>query len=321
MTTKLSAAISSSSSSSSNAAAAASAANIPYNNNNNKDYPGFEEGEEYNYQESTTMDVVGNDNDRTVVVRVALPSMERFRNLTRAIEYSVAHDDDNDDDDGEFDEENGNRYINRSRNNRSSSLRLKKLFFSLFERRFHNLKNGRLSSRPLPSTTASMRQRMIRDERNNNQLFIILRRLFAWFHRRIFGQQIQKRGFRRTDISGKKRHFALLVASMLSGMGGIRPINLSSSDAAAIGGGFFDTMDASVYHERMVHTAHHHRVASYSSSSVYDTMGGASAFLGSLSSNAIQQQKYIKRWMIVAAAKKSSQAADDDKREVERDQQ
>lgn len=132
-----------------------------------------------------------------------------------------------------------------------------------------------------------MRQRIIHDERK--KIFLI--RLVVWLRRRILllaGRQ-PPRGFRRTDINGKKRHFALLVASMLSGMGGIRPINLSTGGNNAV-------IDPFVYHERIVHTAHHHRVASYSSSSVYDVIGGGGLF-SSLSASSRIQQNYIKRWV------------------------
>mmetsp|Transcript_4740 Transcript_4740/g.10879 ORF Transcript_4740/g.10879 Transcript_4740/m.10879 type:complete len:462 (-) Transcript_4740:583-1968(-) len=96
-------------------------------------------------------------------------------------------------------------------------------------------------------------------------------------HRQTIAQQLrrQKRQTRTGTNGGTKRHLALLLACILGGMGGLRPVNMNMNMNTALDGASNSGPATSVasthngaflYHERVVHSAHHETVASFASS-------------------------------------------------------
>jgi hypothetical protein len=214
-------------------------------------------------------------------VRLALifpASRERFRNLTRAIEYSVVHDDVVRED-GEGEEE---EWISESTGpNRSESLRRLMAWNHLWSASRDDSVEGtlrdtgihELAAAPSHVTTdasaASLGHNNNHPYRNWTRLERLARTLLRWFSlwwfvaKSSLESRRKQKGFSATDLGGTKRHYALLVASLVSGAtkGSLGGLWASSSNIANL-------YDPLAYHHAVVQSAHHRTVASLSPSAL-----------------------------------------------------
>lgn len=235
--------------------------------------------------ESTTPTAGG---DRVALVFPS--SKERFRNLTRAIEYSVAHDEDGDD------VQEHESVDETQLHNRSKSLkRLREMNHHVMAYNEHFTERNKkrrirtttdIDPRPasaapfatvVASETMGSKANVSRHEPLSSWLLLVTRlaraflrsfSLWCWIVgkmtlgkvRKLFTIGRRKEGFSESDLGGTKRHYALLVASLVNGARGLTTATSSNKN-----GGCCDPL---AYHHTIVQSVHHRTVASLSPSAL-----------------------------------------------------
>ena len=217
-------------------------------------------------------------------------SEERFRNLTRAIEYSVVHDED-----GEDVQEH--EYVDEIHKSKSLT-RLREMNHHVMA--FHEHFTERNQKRrirtttdmdPHPAATVVAASETMELEANSSRneplssswLLVVTRLVRAFLRsfsmwcwivgkmclgnvRKIFTlgrRRRRKEGFSETDLGGTKRHYALLVASLVNGA---RELTATTPNSNTNGGGY--SCDPVAYHHTIVQSVHHRTVASLSPSAL-----------------------------------------------------
>ena len=216
-------------------------------------------------------------------------SKERFRNLTRAIEYSVVHNED---------WEDGQEHESVDETYRSISIkRLREMnhHVMVFQEQFAERNRimrirtptdtdphptSAASVVPASETTGSAANSSRNKPLSSSWLLLVTRlaraflrsfSLWCWIMgkhslkkmRKIFtlGRRRRKEGFSETDLGGTKRHYALLVASLVNGA---RGLTATTPNSNMNGGGY--SCDPVAYHHSIVQSVHHRTVASLSPS-------------------------------------------------------